>query len=93
MHRPVDAAGLAELPRAVERVDDPDAIGVETARVLQPFLRQHGVVGAMESEFLGQELLGSGVAGVLDVPRGRARGEHLRAQLEEQHARPGSPAA
>ncbi len=37
---PVGAAGLAELPGAVERVDDPDAIGTESRPVLDALLGQ-----------------------------------------------------
>ena len=45
VHRPVGAAGLAELAGAVERIDDPDPPAVEAPGVLEPFLGQHGVVG------------------------------------------------
>ncbi len=83
MDRPVVAAGLAELAGAVERVDDPHAVGREATGVLETFLRQHGVIGAVHTELLSEELLGQRVAGVLDVPRRRARSEHLRPQFEE----------
>ena len=84
MHRPVDAARFAELPGAVERIDDPDAFGVEPTRVLPAFLREHGVVGTVDGELVGEELLGDGIAGVLHVPRRGAGGEHLLAQSEQQ---------
>ena len=45
VHCPVVASVLAELARAVERIDDPHPVGVEAAGVLQALLRQHGVVG------------------------------------------------
>ena len=44
---PVVPARFAELAGAVERVDDPDPVGVEPARVLESLLGQHGVVGAI----------------------------------------------
>ncbi len=62
VHRPVDAARFAELPGAVERIDDPDALGVEPTRVLLAFLREHGVIGAMDGELVGEVLLRDRVA-------------------------------
>ena len=45
--RPVAAAGLAELPGAVERVDDPHPLGVEAAQVVAALLGQDGVAGGL----------------------------------------------
>ena len=82
--RPVDAARFAVLACAVERIDDPHTIGTESARVLEALLRQHGVVGTVRCELLGDELLGQHVAGILDVPRRGTRGEQLLSGCEEQ---------
>jgi hypothetical protein len=47
MHGPVRAPRFAELPGAVERIDDPDAFGVEPDRiVVLGLLGQHGVAMA-----------------------------------------------
>ena len=84
MHGPVDASRLAELAGAVEWIDDPHPFGVEPARVLAALLGEHRVIGSMDGELVGQVLLRDRVAGVLDVPRRGARGEHLLAQAQQQ---------
>ena len=83
VHRPVDATRLAVFTSAVERIHDPDAVGVEAAGVFLALFGEHGVVRSVGCEFGRQELLGGCVAGVLDVPRRRTGGEHLLAQFEE----------
>ena len=50
---PVVAGRLGELAGAVERVDDPDPVGVEACLVVAALLGEHRVVGAV----LGQRVL------------------------------------
>ena len=80
---PVGAGRLAELPGAVERIDDPDPLGAEAdAVVVGPgLLGEHGVAGCMCSVEPGQEqVVGAAVALVLELaglgaarrPAGRA---------------------
>ena len=71
MHRPVGAAGLAELPGAVERVDDPHPLGVEAAAVLGALLGQHAVVGPRPREASTRKWWAAHVAVVAQRPLGR----------------------
>ena len=50
MDRPVCAAGLAELPGAIERVDDPYPVRRQPRRVVPALLRQDGVARAAGCE-------------------------------------------
>ena len=63
------------------------AVGLETPLIgLAFFLGEHRVVGAVGVQFVGEELLGGGVTGVLDVPLARARSEHLLAERHQELA-------
>ena len=86
VHRPVVATVLAELAGAVERIDDPHPVGVEAPRVLEAFLRQHGIVGPGIGELLGDEAVTGDVAGVHHLPCGRTGPCQLVAQLDQQMA-------
>ena len=80
--RPVGAADLAELRGAVQRVDDPQPVGLVPARVVGRLLRQHDVVGPGVGEQLEQVDVGPLVARVPQRPR---VGEpQLLAQREQQ---------
>ena len=80
MHGPVGPAGLAELPGAVERVDDPDPLGGVPGGRVRALLRQHRVAGTPGGELGEQERVGLRVTG----PAVRARG----AQLQQQRTGP-----
>ena len=45
VHSPVRPARHGELPRAVDRVDDPDTVGLNAGDVVDRLLGEHGVVG------------------------------------------------
>ena len=60
MHRPVLAAGLAELPRAVERIDDPGAAAA-LGRALA-LLGEHRVARPLVAEPAREELVRAPVA-------------------------------
>ena len=72
---------LRELTRAVQRVDDPDAVCVQTCRVVGRLLAQHRVRGPMAPELRGQVLLRPQVAGRLE--RGRLEVGLVATQLEQ----------
>ena len=69
VHRPVAPAGLAELPRAIQRVHDPHPVRRQPGRVVPALLGQHGVAGTAGREFAGEELMGTRVAGLAQVVR------------------------
>ena len=50
VHRPVGAGHLGEFAGAVERVDDPGALGVEPGKVVLAFLAEHSIVGSLLGE-------------------------------------------
>ena len=56
MHRPVGACVLTELARPVERVHDPDPVGVETRAVVRTLFGQYDVLRPQPFE-LGDEKL------------------------------------
>ena len=62
VYGPVGAGHLAVFTSAVERFDDPDAVGVETGEVILAFLAEHGVVGALLGEPTHQQLVSLTVA-------------------------------
>ena len=86
VHRPVRPAGLAELVRAVERVDDPHPVGGQPVAGVSALLGEDGVVGPGLVEGLGEEVVGAHVALVHHLPRVGAGRERCRAQLDEQLA-------
>ena len=87
MHRPVGAAALAELVRAVERVDDPHPIGSEAATVVGAFFGEHDIVGPSGGDRVEQEPVGGSITRVHDLPRVSALVPQLLAELHEQRAR------
>jgi hypothetical protein len=84
---------LSVLPGAVQRVDDPDPVGLQPARVVDRFLAEHDVAGAVGGQGSEDRALGGGVTGVAE----RAAGEFASAaELEEDVGRracrpPGHP--
>ena len=68
VHGPVTASGLAELVRAVQRVDDPHAIGGESSGAVASFFRQDRVVRTQLRETFDDEVMGAHVALVHDPP-------------------------
>jgi hypothetical protein len=83
VHRPVVTTGLAVLPGAVERIDDPHAVVVEAPGILEAFLGQHRVVGPEPTQLVLQIPLARGVAAVHHLPRVRAPCPQLLAQSDE----------
>ena len=67
MHGPVDAPPLVELPRAVERVDDPEPALV--GDVLEQLLRTDKVSGIEPVEFRDEEVVRHVIAGRTEVAR------------------------
>jgi hypothetical protein len=80
VHGPVGPTGLAELPGAVQRVDDPDPLGGVPGGRVGALLGQHRVAGAAGGQLGQQECVGLRVTG----PAVRARG----AQLQQQRTGP-----
>jgi hypothetical protein len=62
VHRPVRAERLAELPGAIERIDDPDPLGGEPGRVVLALLGQDRVGRAAPGKLGGEELVRRQVA-------------------------------
>ena len=62
VHRPVGARHLGEFAGAVERVDDPGALGVKPGKVVLAFLAEHRIVGPLLGESVHQQLVGLTVA-------------------------------
>ena len=89
VHGPVGAALLAELARAVERVDDPDAFGAEPDRVVGALLGEHGVVGVRRGERGDDELVRRAVALGPELGRVGAGRVHRRAQRDQELPRLG----
>jgi hypothetical protein len=73
VHCPVRAGRLAELPGAIERIDDPDPRGSEPGRVVFALLGQDRVVRAAPGKLAGEELMGRQVARFAQVLAGQAR--------------------
>ena len=61
VHGPVGAAILAELPGAVERIDDPDPFAFEPDRIVLRLFGEDGVVGAGGPECGQDPFVGGGV--------------------------------
>ena len=78
MHGPVTASELAELPGAVEGIDDPEAAG--TRHVLEPLLGPHVVFGVEPVELGHEELVGHAVTHRTEITH-RWR---IRLQLHER---------
>ena len=55
MDRPVVARWLGELSGTVERVDDPDAVGLQSRKVVRTLLGQDGVIGSVSVQFSGEK--------------------------------------
>jgi hypothetical protein len=85
MHRPV-VAPLAELARAVERIDDPQAARLQARRVVGRFLGEDGVARARLGEPRQDQRVRLAVAARAIRPRG-LNGEQQRARLVGDRAR------
>jgi hypothetical protein len=81
---PVGAAGLAELPGAVERVHDPYPARGPPGWVVGTLLGQHHVAGALPGQGRGEELVRQPVARLAQ----HVRVAVLGAQAEQPLARP-----
>jgi hypothetical protein len=64
---PVGAARLAELPGAVQRVDDPHPARGQPRGVVGALLGEHHVTGAAGGQFGGEEVVRLPVAGLAQV--------------------------
>src|SRR5262249_37251758 len=73
-----------ELARAVERVDDPHALGAESNGVVLRLLRQHRVLGSLASELGEDQLVAREVAAAARRLVVDALGLCGRAYLEQQ---------
>jgi hypothetical protein len=82
VHRPVPPAPFAELPGAVERIDDPHPLHLEAPEVVAALLGQHAVAGHGLPDQVHQQVVGQPVALVADVVRRRSL--ELGPDLEEQ---------
>jgi len=80
VHRPVGPVRLAELPGAVQRVDDPHPLGGQPGRVVPALFGQHRITRAQLAELAGQELVRAPVPGGAQFPWVAA----IRAQREQQ---------
>ena len=69
VHGPVRSARHGELPGAVDRVDDPDAIGLNAGDVVDRLLGQHRVVGPGPTQAVEDQRVGPPVAGIAEVVR------------------------
>ena len=65
MDRPVVARWLGELSGAVERVDDPDAVGLQPRKVVRTLLGQDGVLGPVGLQRRRDQGVPKPVAGIL----------------------------
>ncbi len=83
MNRPVGATRLAELPGAVERVDDPHPVRAEPRRVVGALLGEHHVTGAAGGQLGGEEVVRQPVAGLAQ----HAGVAALGAQVQQPPAR------
>ena len=80
VHGPVHARHLAELPGAVQGIDDPNTLRGQAGRAVGALLGQHGIVRALRGEPLEQQFVGLVVAGLAQVVTGQLR----HAEREEQ---------
>jgi hypothetical protein len=67
MHGPVAASVFAELPRAVKRVDDPDAGCGQPSVVVLALLREDCITGSLLSEQRGDQLMRQAIATVPEI--------------------------
>ena len=86
MHCPVRAWWLAELTSAVDWVDDPDAFGGESGRVVGAFFRKHCVVGSASGQQLHEQNVALAIAFVFQLVRGAAGRCKLGSDGEEELA-------
>src|SRR3954471_18930267 len=84
MHSPVGPTRLAELPRAVERIDDPHAIGSDPRPILHAFLGEDLVVRSQFSQCLDDEPVRRPVALVAQRPPVVRGFSDTGSQLEQQ---------
>ena len=87
VHGPVGARHFAVLAGAVERIDDPDAFGVEPGEIVLALLAEHRVVRALFGQTAHQQLVGLTVAlGLQDGGRG-VFGAEASTEFEQEVAR------
>jgi hypothetical protein len=82
VHGPVVAPELGEFPRAVQRIDDPDAVRAQSHRVIGALFRQDRIIGTLGGERLHQKVVGSLVPRSLPFRGVRIR--ELRPNAEQQ---------
>ncbi len=78
---------LGELPRPVQRVDDPDAVRVQPTPVIGGLLREDRVLRPSGSERSRQAGLGRGVSGVTQCSRITVEGVEVRGVAQPQQDR------
>ena len=61
MDGPLDAPRSTEVVGAVQRIHDPDPVGVDTPAVIVTLLGKHGVVGSQPGQAVGKEPVGLSV--------------------------------
>ena len=87
MHRPIPPPRLAELVRAIERINDPHALGIQaTLRVVALFAEDYVAWSCLEQPG-DDQIMSSGISRVHHLPRAGAGAEHFIAQPNEK--RPG----
>lgn len=69
---------------AVERIDDPGAVGAEAASVVSAFFRHHDVGGPLLAEQPNQQIVGQTVTVVPKPPRVETAGPRTLPQLGER---------
>ena len=84
MDGPVGPSGLGELAGAVERVDDPDPVGVDACGVVRALLGQDRVVGALDGQALEQQVVGAEIAFVAELVGIDARCPQLDEELSRR---------
>jgi hypothetical protein len=80
---PVGSTRLTELTGSIERVHDPDPIGIETSGVLEAFFRQHCVGGSMPAELILDESLCGGITAIHHLPRSEPSPLEMVTQLDQ----------
>jgi hypothetical protein len=71
---PVTSAWLAELAGAVERIDDPHAVGGQSCLVVDALFGEDRVIGPGLRQFGHQEFVGLAISGVTQGVRVAASG-------------------
>jgi hypothetical protein len=87
--RPVVTRGFGELPRAVERIHDPDPGGAQPSLVVGALLGEHRVARPVASQQLHQQLVGGPVTGVLQLAAGHPGLADLEQPLARRGGEPG----